>query len=842
MAFRSFQSRVVVSFLLLISLVQIGTFIAVDAAIERSARTHVTADLETAARVVGRLIEVRTQRLVEAARILSSDFAFKQVIALSDRDTLRSAMDNHRTRIGAELMLLVSLDGARYVDTLPRAAVPDPPGPPPAVARLVEAAQRGVEVSDFALFDGRPYQVVVVPLMAPARIAWIGMGFSIDQAFADALRTTTAADVSFVHADADGRWTIVTSTAAPAVQHALVSALPSAPSAGVFELPRSDLETLLVPLPSATGVRLSLALQRRLADAMQPYRFLRTVLVVLFGAGAVVSIAGGLWIARGVSRPVRQLAHAARRLEAGHYDGQVRMARADEIGDLAATFDRMTGAVAEREERLRESEERFRAMTESAVDAVVTADAEGRIVTWNGGAERIFGYTRDEALGLPLTRLIPDAGAAQETVERRGIARDGRPIPVELSLARWQTRDGSFRTAIIRDVSERRELEERFRQAQKMESIGRLAGGVAHDFNNVLTVITGHIGLLRDELARDHPAQRRIETIDTAAAHAADLTRQLLAFSRKQVLAPKVLDVNDVLARVEPMLRRLIGEDVELVVARAPDLGRVEADPSQLTQIVVNLAVNARDAMPGGGTLTIETANVELGDAHADRHAETRPGRYVMLAVSDTGIGMDEETRSHVFEPFFTTKGPGEGTGLGLATVYGIVKQSNGAVGVYSEPGHGTTFRIYLPRVEKAPAAPVAVRPGRALAGAETVLLVEDNAMVRALTCEVLQSHGYTVLEARNGVDALDITQRYHGVIHVLVTDVVMPEMGGRELAARLAAARPTLKVVYMSGYSAEAIAHHGVLGEHEAFLSKPHEPKDLLQKVRDILDGPRDS
>ena len=842
MAFRSFQSRVVVSFLLLISLVQIGTFIAVDAAIERSARTHVTADLETAARVVGRLIEARKERLVEAARILSSDFAFKQVIALSDRDTLRSAMDNHRTRIGAELMLLVSLDGARYVDTLPRAAAPDPSETPPAVARLVEAAQRGVEVSDFALFDGRPYQVVVVPLLAPARIAWIGMGFSIDQAFADALRTTTAADVSFVHADADDRWTIVTSTATPAVQRALVSALPSAPAAGAFELPRSDLETLLVPLPSATGVRLRIALQRRLADAMQPYRFLRTVLLVLFGAGAVVSIVGGLWIARGVSRPVRQLADAARRIEAGHYDERVRMERADEIGDLAATFNRMTGAVAEREERLRESEERFRAMTESAVDAIVSADAEGRIVSWNHGAETIFGYSREEALGMPLARVVPDADAARETVERRAFTRDGREIPVELSLATWRTRDGSFSTAIIRDVSERRELEERYRQAQKMESVGRLAGGVAHDFNNLLTVISGHASLLAAKLAPDDPTLRRVETIQTATAHAADLTRQLLAFSRKQVLAPRVLDLNDTLAGIEPMLRRLIGEDVDLVVVRGVGLGRVEADPGQVAQIVVNLAVNARDAMPDGGKLTIETANVDLDEAHAHRHAETRPGRYVMLAVSDTGVGMDEQTRSHIFEPFFTTKGPGEGTGLGLATVYGIVKQSNGAIGVYSEPARGTTFKVYLPAVDALPEKPVPEAARRALTGNETVLLVEDNAMVRALGCEVLREHGYTVLEARDGADALDITQRYHGLIHVLVTDVVMPEMGGRELAARLAAGRPALKVLYMSGYAAEAIAHQGVLGAQEAFVSKPLEPRTLLRKVRDILDGPRGS
>jgi len=624
MALRSFQTRLVVSFLILISVVLIGSLLAVNWVIERSARAHVKAELATAAKVVTGLLDARKERLVHAARILSGDFAFKQVVALGDHDTLLSAMDNHRARINAELMLVVSLDGSRTVDTLRRSV---------AVPQLITAARRVGEVSDVVLVDGRPYQAVVVPLLAPAPIAWIGMGFPIDRGLADELRTTT-------------------------------------------------------------GARIHVVLQRPLAEAMAPYRPLRAALLVLFGVAATVSIVGGVWIARDVSRPVRQLADAARKIEAGQYGATVPITRQDELGELTTTFNRMTSAVAEREERLRASEERFRAMTESAADAVVTTDGAGVVVAWNRGAQTIFGYTADEALGMPLARVLP-GGAADGA--GRGVTKDGREIPVEISFAAWETRQGAFRTGIIRDVTERRQLEEQVRQSQKMESIGRLAGGVAHDFNSLLTVITGHGELLETDLEGDETLLRRVRVINEAASHAGDLTRQLLAFSRKQVLAPKILDLNTTMAGIEPMLRRLIGEDIALVVKASAGFGRVEADPTQITQIVLNLAVNARDAMPHGGKLTIETANVELDETHVHCHPDMRSGAYVMLAVTDIGIGMDEATRSKVFEPFFTTKETGKGTGLGLAMVYGIVKQSNGTIGVYSEPGVGTSFEIYLP-------------------------------------------------------------------------------------------------------------------------------------------------
>jgi PAS domain S-box-containing protein len=516
----------------------------------------------------------------------------------------------------------------------------------------------------------------------------------------------------------------------------------------------------------------------------------------------------------------------------------------------------MTSAVAEREERLRENEERFRAMTESAVDAVVTADANGDIVSWNRGARAVFGHAPEEVLGTPLARLVPEhlrvvdasgreriaptdvTPAPARPVELEGVRKDGRAFPIELSLARWEARRGSFLTVIIRDVTERRQLEEQFRQAQKMESIGRLAGGLAHDFNNLLTVIGGHADLLHARLAPEDSLARRIGLIQEAAAHAADLTKQLLAFSRKQVLAPKVLDLNAIVAEIEPMLGRLIGEDVDLVTAPARGLGSVKADPAQIKQILFNLAVNARDAMPQGGKLTIETENVELDEPYTRLHADVQPGPYVMLAVTDTGVGMDEETRSRIFEPFFTTKAAGLGTGLGLATVYGIVKQSNGTISVYSEPGLGTAFKVYLPRVPESADTVPAEAPAGARAGSETILLVEDNEMVRALTCEILKRYGYTVVEAEHGADALAIARRYHGPIHLLLTDVVMPEMSGPELVGRLAPLRPQMKIIYMSGYTADAIDHQGMLDEGIEFLAKPIGVDTLVRKLREVLDA----
>src|SRR5438132_875323 len=392
---------------------------------------------------------------------------------------------------------------------------------------------------------------------------------------------------------------------------------------------------------------------------------------------------------------------------------------------------------------------------------------------------------------------------------------------------------------IGRDVTERVQLEQQLRQAQKMEAVGRLAGGIAHDFNNILTAITGYADLLLEDLAATDPRRQDADEIHKAADRAAGLTRQLLACSRQQVLQPTVLEVNTLVSDLEKMLRRLLGEDVELSTRLAPTTGRVKADPGQLEQVVMNLAVNARDAMPNGGKLTLETANVDLDGAYAADHYPARAGPFVMLAVSDTGIGMSEETQAHMFEPFFTTKEKGKGTGLGLATVYGIIKQSGGFIWVYSEVGHGTTFKLYLPRVEElaeraAAPAQARTRPAR---GTETILVVEDEAPVRNVARQVLERHGYSVLEAPSAEAALDIATRYSGTIHLLLTDVVMPGLNGRELASRLADLRPDARVIFMSGYTDDAVTRHGVLEPGSAYVQKPFTPDAIARRVREVLD-----
>jgi len=356
----------------------------------------------------------------------------------------------------------------------------------------------------------------------------------------------------------------------------------------------------------------------------------------------------------------------------------------------------------------------------------------------------------------------------------------------------------------------------------------------------MLTVIIGYSELMLRGVKPDDPLRNDVEQIKEAGERASLLTRQLLAFSRKQVLQPKVLDLSAVLTNMDRMLQRLIGEDIDLVTMPAPGLGRVHADPGQIEQVIMNLAVNARDAMSRGGKLTIETANVELDNAYAREHVSFRPGSYVMLAVSDTGCGMDAATQARIFEPFFTTKEVGKGTGLGLSTVYGIVKQSDGNIWVYSEPGRGTTFKIYLPRVEGAvETVEPGVAPARAVRGSETILLVEDDHAVRVLARSVLQAHGYTVLEASQGKEALFLSGQHEGPIHLMVTDTVMPGMSGRDLAERLKPSRPNMKVLFMSGYTDKAIVHHGELVPGTAFLQKPFTPDALARKVREVLDSP---
>jgi len=495
------------------------------------------------------------------------------------------------------------------------------------------------------------------------------------------------------------------------------------------------------------------------------------------------------------------------------------------------------------------------ALLESAAQAILSVDRHGRIVLANARTEEMFGYTRSELLGETIEALLPlgsrqghaahrdgyfasphvrPMGTGMELAGRR---KNGAEFPVEVSLSHIQTGEGAFAIAFVSDITQRKSLEDQLLHAQKMEAVGRLAGGVAHDFNNMLTIISGYDRMLLDALSPQDPLRGYAEEVAKAAERAGALTGQLLAFSRRQVMRPRVIDANELLRGADRMLRRLIGEDIELTLSLAAGAGNIKADPGQLEQIVFNLVINARDAMPDGGKLTIETAVTHLDESYARTHLGVQPGDYVLIAVSDTGHGMDAETKRHIFEPFFTTKEQGKGTGLGLATVYGTVKQSGGDIWVYSEPGRGTTFKIYFPRVDESPSSADLAPSAISRQGVETILLVEDEKAVRDLVAEMLKRQGYRVLKAAGPLEALEVSRRYEGTIHMLLTDVIMPQMSGRQLAAQLVPARPGMKVLYLSGYTENSIVHHGVLEANVEFLAKPFSHHALAEKVRDVLD-----
>jgi PAS domain S-box-containing protein len=492
---------------------------------------------------------------------------------------------------------------------------------------------------------------------------------------------------------------------------------------------------------------------------------------------------------------------------------------------------------------------------DQAAESIVITDASGSILYTNPAFERTTGYSSEEVLGQnprllksgkqdddfyrQMWTVLSDGGVwSGRIINKR---KDGTLFEEDATIS--PVRDAAGRilnyVAVKRDVSKESRLEQQLFQAQKIDAIGRLAGGVAHDFNNLLGVITGYGEVVFKRLPPDDSLKSKMRQVLKAAERAAGLTRQLLAFSRKQVLQPRILDLNSVVADMDDMLRRVIGEDVQFTTRMEPRLGSVRADPAQVEQIIMNLVVNARDAMPEGGTLTIETRNADLEPSYTMTHPPTRPGLYVMLSISDTGAGMDDATQARIFEPFFTTKEAGRGTGLGLATVYGIVKQSGGYIWAYSEVGVGTTFKVYFPRIDEEALLPPVPEHGPIVGGSETVLLVEDESSLRELLREVLETNGYMVLAARDGSEALRIAGEHVGLIEMMVTDVIMPGMTGPRIADLIAPSRPTMKVLFISGYSDQSATRHGLVGPGRAFLSKPFGAEALLRHVRQSLDSP---
>lgn len=575
------------------------------------------------------------------------------------------------------------------------------------------------------------------------------------------------------------------------------------------------------------------------------------VLLLLLAAGFAFGAVTLFLLERFVISRVAGLSENITKIGAsGDLGARLRVSGKDELAHLESTINSMLEDLETVQNARREERARLAVMVEKVPAVLWTANADLAITSATGAGLVPLGFKEREPVGLPLLEFFHTGDHDSPPIAAHRAALAGESVACEIA---WKDRrfeshlqplrdgDGAIQGVIgvALDITERERLTDQLRQSQKMQAIGELAGGVAHDFNNLLMVVKGHSQLLLDRLPDSSPLRPGAQQIERAADRAASLTRQLLAFSRKQVLQPRVLDMNEVVNGMIRMFSRVIGENIDMVFVPATDLSRVKADPGQLEQVLLNLVVNARDAMPTGGRLTIETSNVELDRSYAATHASVEPGDYVMLSVTDTGCGMSEETQSRIFEPFFTTKGPGKGTGLGLATVYGVVKQSGGYIYVYSEVDRGTTFKIYLPQVIAELDKPTGetVVPGRAQ-GSETILFVEDEQSVRDLVRQYLTATGYTVLEAPDGARALKIAEGHAEPIHILITDVVMPHLSGPDLATQLGASRPGMKVLFISGYTDDTVFRHGVLEGGVAFLQKPFNLKALATKVRELLDG----
>jgi PAS domain S-box-containing protein len=587
-------------------------------------------------------------------------------------------------------------------------------------------------------------------------------------------------------------------------------------------------------------------------------RAMVTLLSIGFGIFLIAAFLG--WrVTRTIGGRLRRLDSAVRALGRGEFRQRVEVSGSDEIGRLAQVFNDMSARVSDLYETLQRSEAQFRSLIENVSDFIVVLQADGVVRYASPSFEREAGEG-GSVVGKNLLDLVTKEDRTEverllTAVREKGMPADVETSPIE-SEVRIQQKGGGVRTLEVsvmnllqnpavsgivlnaRDVTERRMLEEQLMRAQKMEAIGTLSGGVAHDFNNILTVILGHTEILLQALRSSRGEYDHVKSIDEAGRRASALTRQLLAFSRKQVLQPKVFNLNSLIMDLDKMLRRLISEDIQLETITDPRLGVIKADPGQIEQVVMNLVVNARDAIKGGGRITVETANVTLDEDYVRSHAGAHVGPHVMLAVSDSGEGISPENLPHIFEPFFTTKEVGKGTGLGLSTVYGVVKQSGGNVWIYSQLGRGTTLKIYLPRVDEAEPVFAESVQAAVTSGAETVLLVEDEPALRDLIKYALTGHGFTVLDVPTPADALTLSRAHTSPLHLLLTDVIMPGMDGPALAKQLLKERPDIKVLYMSGYATNFIMHDGVVDPGTNFLEKPFHPRTLLNKVREVLDN----
>jgi PAS domain S-box-containing protein len=865
---RRLEARMVVAVTLIAGISLAAVLFAADSVVWKYSFERSRGDLVAARAAFDRLVDSRARFASAQTRLIAELPVFRATLDPAsniggDAETISAMAEDYRAKLSAEFCIVTDARGV-WIGA-PGWGVDRPEN---GVRGLIESARTGRASHQIVSMEKGLFLVVSEPAMfAEEVLGTITAGYKLDDTVAAELALETHCEVNLA---CEGNR--LCGSSLPFAQRSSLTRILADHSDVLRDDPTKlvDLGTAsfvggVYPLrPAETGGDAAkLVLLRAWAPTQLALWDMQRQFVRIGVAMLVVMLGGALLVSRRLTRPLRLLSEAANDIAAGNWtrqmpaDGGTAEGRimATAFNDMTSTLSRLHDEATTRSAQLQEAYDQFRAVTESANDAIVSLDAEARIVFWNRRAEMVFGYSQERAMGRSLSMLIVESddevgrylasGDDQwlgRTIELTGRREDGSHLPLELSLSTWKAGAALFYTAVIRDITERRQSqaalrqrEEQLRQSQKMEAVGRLAGGIAHDFNNLLTAILGYTDFLVDDV----PAESRadVEGIQKAGRSAAALTRQLLAFSRRQILQPEILDVNTVVANTDRLLRRLIGEDVHIEMHLAADLPPVKADPGQIEQIILNLAVNARDAMPSGGRITIETTREEIVPSAGE--PPSIAGLCAVLTVSDTGCGMTDDIRSHIFEPFFTTKAFGKGTGLGLATVYGIVQQSGGTIDLETAPDQGTRFRIVFPGLDQAvPASSTVAAPRVRRTGTETVLLVEDNDSVRALAFQALTRAGYRVFEAVNGEEGMRVAQEQAGSIDLVITDVVMPVMGGREMSTRLLAIWPDMKILFTSGYTDDVIVSDPAMLPGRSFIQKPFTPDSLLPVVRAMLDG----
>ncbi|HTL01938.1 MAG TPA: ATP-binding protein [Vicinamibacterales bacterium] len=863
---RRMEARVAAGVILLVALSLAGVVLATVRVTTRSSLQRASVNLQDARSAFYRLVGDRADFAASQTRLIIALPLFRSsminpVIA-GDVATLTESADSYRRDLGADFCILSDPQGTPITNPGWTGEAVLPPG----LAAAIKGAAAGESRRDIVRIAGKLFLITSEPAkFADSEVlGTLTFGFILGDNVAQQLAQRTRSEINLVSGGemvgsslpADERRDL----AATVRGGAQPSLTPQGISAERRQIgSRRFIEGAFSLFPDRPSNQVGqLVLLQDWAPTQQFIDELTRSLLLAGTAAFVIALAVGLIFSRRTSRPLMDMAAAARDIASGDWTRQVPVRGSAEAETMALSFNAMTSSLRDQADRLKSSYQRFSTVTQSARDAIISTDEHGNITFWNRSAEHVFGYPEHEVLGEPLMMLIAEADRAGytaalpspadndlalgQTIEVTGRKKNGTLFPSEFSVAALRGPHGLALTAIVRDVTERKQAQdalqqrdEQLRQSQKMEAIGRLAGGVAHDFNNLLMAIRGYAELLAEGFDEGDERKQDADEILKASDRAAGLTRQLLAFSRRQVITQQAVALDQLVEETQNMLRRLIGEDVRLVTEVWPGLTPVLADRTQVEQILVNLVVNARDAMPNGGTISIELRNIELDKVGVAAHPGLAPGDYVEMSVGDTGAGMDSETASRIFEPFFTTKEDGKGTGLGLATVYGIVQQSGGAIEVQSKVGSGTTFYIYLPRATDLgkPAVPKLMASA---GGSETVLLAEDDDRVRVLVANMLKKSGYKVLLASAGDQALEIAARHQGRIHLLLTDVVMPGMSGRVLSERLMLSRADTRVLYMSGYSDDAILRHGVKSASTHFIQKPFSVEGLAQKIREAL------